>query len=111
MTTLLQSYFDKAELALGAYSDFSKIARTPNGSLDSNQVKDTLSEIPEGGVVSDFSVTEADKFLTRFEVLDQFTADPLTNGFSATVFRDKSTGQIYFVNRGTNDLVSDIVTD
>ncbi|MGP1664850.1 MAG: hypothetical protein ACTS5I_02835, partial [Rhodanobacter sp.] len=56
--------------------------------------------------------TQAAKFVERFDVLDQFTENTFINGFSATVFRDKSSGQIYFVNRGTDDLFADgVLTD
>ncbi|HQB39207.1 MAG TPA: hypothetical protein PL053_08020, partial [Deltaproteobacteria bacterium] len=63
--------------------------------------------IPWSEKTSDFSDKEADKFLERFEVLDQFSN---TDGFSATLFRNKANGQLYFVNRGTND-APDFVTD
>ena len=36
----------------------------------------------------------------RFVVLDQYTA-PAVNGFSATVFQNKETGEVHFVFRGT----------
>lgn len=111
MSESFQSYFDKAELALAAYSDFSGLPRGADGLFAPDAVSAKLSEVPGGKTVSDFSATEAAKFASRFDVLDQYTADPLFNGFSATVFREKATGQIYFVNRGTNDFVDIAVTD
>lgn len=115
MSTVYQDYFDKAELALAAYADFSLAPRDGSGVLDRDKVKEALVKlkgIPFFEKEPDFSSTQADKFLERFDVLDQYTADPILNGFSATVFREKATGQIYFVNRGTNfpdEILSDIV--
>ncbi|MES2353861.1 MAG: calcium-binding protein [Pseudomonadota bacterium] len=114
MTNKINYFYNQAELALAAYSDFSSVS-VINGVLKPTEVKAQLVSLsgfaPWSEKTSDFSNIEADKFLERFDVLDQYTDNTLTNGFSATVFRDKATGQIHFVNRGTNDLVSDIVTD
>ena len=93
-----QKYFDTSQLALAAYSDFSGMPLTANGGLDATGVKGQL--IASG----DFQSAAAQQFIDKFQVVDQFT-DPslLLNGFSATVFRHKQTGQTYFITRGTEN--------
>lgn len=95
-----KAYFDTARLALAAYSEFAN-SRGANGVVDESEVRRQLSERNRD---KDFTVGGADEFTRSFEVVDQFT-DPslLFNGFSATVFRHKQTGQLYFVPRGTEN--------
>src|SRR6266496_2507548 len=116
MTTRIGQYFDSSELSLAAYSDFSGISRLSSGALDPDTIRVRLTTlgglIPWSEKTSDFSTTEAQHFVDRLDVLDQYTADPLTNGFSATLFRDKANGNLYFVNRGTSLTdIGDLVTD
>ncbi len=94
------AYFDAAQLSLAAYSSFTS-ARRPDGSYDESEVKRLLSEKNKN---KDFALSAAEDFTKYFEVVDQFT-DPalLLNGFSATVFRNKESGQIYFITRGTEN--------
>lgn len=94
------AYFDMAQLALAAYSDFSN-SRRVDGSYDESEVKRRLSEKNKD---KDFTLRGAEDFTRVFEVVDQFT-DPnlLLNGFSATVFRNKQTSQLYFITRGTEN--------
>ena len=93
-----RKYFDTAQLALAAYSDYSGMLLTSDGALDSTGVKSQL--ISSG----DFQTIAAQQFIDRFQVINQFT-DPslILNGFSATVFRNKTTGQLYFITRGTEN--------
>lgn len=96
----LKTYFDVARIALAAYSNFAS-SRRSDGSYDESEVKRQLSERNRD---KDFTLGGADDFTRSFEVVDQFT-DPslLLNGFSATVFRNKQSGQIYFITRGTEN--------
>ena len=95
---IYQTYFDTAQLALAAYADFSVVPPAADGTLDSDGVRRQLI------VNGDFQATAAQKFIDQFQVIDQFT-DPslLLNGFSATAFQNKQTGQIYFITRGTEN--------
>jgi len=94
------AYFDLAQLALAAYSDFSNLPRV-NGSYDESGIRRQLSERNKD---KDFTLRGAEDFTRKFEVIDQFT-DPnlLLNGFSATVFRNRQSGQLYFITRGTEN--------
>jgi pimeloyl-ACP methyl ester carboxylesterase len=100
-----KEYFDAAQLALAAYSDYSGILPGSGGVLDAIGVKRQL--IASG----DFQTTAAQQFIDRFQVVDQFTDPSLfLSGFSATVFRNKQTGQLYFITRGTENS-GDFVAD
>lgn len=97
---ILSTYFDVARLALGAYSNFGN-ARRVDGSYDESEVRRLLSEKNRD---KDFTLSGADDFTRSFQVVDQFTDPSLfLNGFSATVFRNKQTGQLYFITRGTEN--------
>src|ERR1035437_2754595 len=98
MANLFGTYFDLAQLALASYSDF-------RGLYSDRNVTSALQFPGSIGTNSpDFSLTAAQTFVDRFEVVDQFTDPSLfLNGFSATVFRNKQTGQFYFITRGTEN--------
>ena len=98
MANLFGTYFDLAQLALASYSDFRRLYSDRN-------VTSALQFRGSIGTNSpDFSLTAAQTFVDRFEVVDQFTDPSLfLNGFSATVFRNKQTAQLYFITRGTEN--------
>ena len=106
MNNTFENYFDKAELALAAYSDFSEIPLNKDGFLNTDVIKSRLTSTfvdgKENEKSPDSSKTEADEFVKRFDVIDQFTETSFGNGFSATVFQDKNTKELFFVNRGTD---------
>lgn len=62
MNTVYQGYFDRAELALAAYADFSLAPRDGSGVLDRDKVKEALIKLkgfPLFKKEADFSSTEA----------------------------------------------------
>jgi len=50
---------------------------------------------------------------TGFEIIDQYIPTSIdSSGFSATVFRNRETGEYHFVNRGTEpNSLADLLTD
>jgi Ca2+-binding RTX toxin-like protein len=105
MANIFRTYFDLGQMALASYSDFRGLYSDPN----------VASALQFRGAVGtnspDFPSTAAQQLVDRFQVVDQFTDPSLfLSGFSATVFRNKQTGQLYFITRGTEnsgDLLAD----
>ncbi|MDE2309288.1 MAG: hypothetical protein KGL01_00485 [Betaproteobacteria bacterium] len=99
----IQDYFTNAQLALAAYSDFS-------AGYDVGSVKTALTDTGHFGLFDpDFTTTSAQNFVDRFAVINQFTDSGLFgltggSGFSATVFRDTTTGSYTLAIRGTEPL-------
>lgn len=94
----IQSLFQQAQLAEAAYADFS---------VPGVSTKDAL-------VAEKFSPAQAATFLTQWEVVDQYISDGISitgdnTGFSATLFRNKTTGQYIFAMRGSTDPVADFM--
>jgi len=89
-TTQLKEYAQLSQAAY-AYFDNSVIGRT------AEKVVEKLMAIGKG----DFTAKEAEEFTARYELLHQFEDAPDCNGFSATVFRDKSDNHIVLAFRGT----------
>ncbi|MBT0571388.1 hypothetical protein KIK84_13720 [Curvibacter sp. CHRR-16] len=82
-TTQLKEF---VQLGQAAYADFSVLEATV-----------ALQKAANGT----FAAGEADQFLSRYGVLDQYT-DPGINGFSATVFQDKDNpNRVVLSFRGT----------
>lgn len=50
---------------------------------------------------SAFCETEAKDLTARYEILHQYADNPDSNGFSATLFRDKHSGKLVLGFRGT----------
>jgi hypothetical protein len=107
MNSINKLYLD-AQLSLASYSDF-------NGVFTSDNVIAQLTKLKgvPGFQSPDFTATSAQSFVDRYAVVSQYI-DPNGSGFSATVFQDKQTQQIYFVPRGTEptdvgDLDADIM--
>ena len=78
-----QKYFGAAQLALAAYSDFSGISPTADGARVSLDVRRQLRGI---------SKLQAQQFAAA-ELLISLPINLYPNGFSASVFRDKQSGQ------------------
>lgn len=96
----VSSMFEKAQLAEASYADFLNFA--PVDALQNNG--------------SEFSRTQANTFVTHWQVVDQFSDAPLfSTGFSATVFKNIDTsspdfGRYVIAMRGTAG-VGDLLTD
>ncbi len=93
----IQNLFEQAQLAEAAYANFSSGLST----------KEAL-------IANNFSTAQADEFLTHWEVVDQYTSDGISitgdnTGFSATLFRNTTTGQYTFAVRGSTDPVADFM--
>jgi hypothetical protein len=103
MATITQ-YFEQAQLSLAAYA--LDLQSGMFGSADANYI----SKLKAAGM----SDTQAIDFANTYTVIDQFTdsASILDSGFSATLFKDNRTQQIYLAIRGTEPLtLADIGAD
>ncbi len=75
-----------------------------------NSALRNLKETPNKA--SAFCDTEATDLTARYEILHQYADNPDSNGFSATLFRDKATGHLVLGFRGTefdNDPTRDLL--
>jgi len=88
MSNILRDYFLNAQLSMAAY------AVNLNSDMTPGEYKLALTDVSIG-----FSNAQADAFIARYAVVDQFT-DPDT-GFSATVFLDTETNEYHLAMRGT----------
>lgn len=102
--------YDMASLAEASYVYFNKL----NGDFSTNAVKDALQHPQFEGR---FTADQAADFVTQWEVISH---QPNTgSGFSATLFKNKTSGEYVYAVRGTEGLswdllsadVGDIVTD
>jgi hypothetical protein len=80
-----------AQLSQAAYAHFDASDFTLMGGIADDAWKN-LQEIPNKA--SSFCEKEAEEFLSRYEILHQYADNPDSNGFSATLFRDKETGHL-----------------
>ncbi|TXT27367.1 MAG: Hemolysin-type calcium-binding domain-containing protein, partial [Gallionellaceae bacterium] len=108
----IRDLFQQAQLAEAAYANF----LNNTGVLLTN-----TSDIQNALIASGFSGTQGNPpqsaqgaaFLTQWEVVDQYTANGFivgdNSGFSATLFRNKTTGQYTFAVRGSTDPVADFM--
>jgi Ca2+-binding RTX toxin-like protein len=95
----IQTLFQQAQLAEAAYANFS-LARP---------LQTALTNKATGG---NFSAAQAAEFAARYQVISQYSVPGISfmdGGFSATVFKDTSTGAYTFAIRGTVGLVSDLL--
>ena len=98
-----------SQLSQAAYAhfdtnDFVYFGGTPGSALKN------LKETPNSA--SAFTDSEAADFTARYEILDQSEDNADSNGFSATLFRDKQSGQLILSFRGTefdNDRLRDLI--
>ncbi len=88
-------YYDMAALSEAAYVDFSDI-NFSDLIDDKEDVKKALQNDSLGGK---FSATQAQNFVNKWEIVSH-QANTET-GFSATLFRDRATGEYYYSARGT----------
>lgn len=96
----IQSLFQQAQLAEAAYANFAGI----NASSSAQAIQDVLTNPNKNGK---FSQAQATAFAAQWSVVSQ---QPNTsNGFSATVFRNNTSGEYVFAARGTEPL--DVLTD
>lgn len=91
----ITNYFEQAQLSLAAYA----VGLTPG--IVGKQYTDAL-------IAAGMSAQQATDFANNYTVLAQ--SAPTTNGFSATLFQDK-TGQKMLAIRGTELSVADYLTD
>jgi len=93
----VQNLFQQAQLAEAAYADFSN------------------TNIEQALQAEGFVTAQIAAFVTQWEVVDQYTADGFivgdNSGFSATLFRNKTTGQYTFAVRGSTDPVADFINN
>lgn len=104
--------YELASLAEASYALFDEL----NNIYSDENVRDLLKNSRFNGT---FTATQAADFVAEWEVISH--QKNTENGFSATLFRNKNTGEYVYATRGTepgdpwNDLVSadigDIVTD
>ena len=106
-TTQLKEF---AQLAQAAYAYFDLADFAGNGGND-GALKREITNKDTGA----FSEREATDFSSRFILLHQFRETSVSNGFSASLFQDKQSGQLVFSIRGTEiplDITRDLfVTD
>ena len=92
-------YYDLASLAEASYILFDKL---PNFSPET--VKDALQDRTKEGK---FSATQAADFVSTWEVVSH--QKNTESGFSATLFKNKETGEFFYANRGTEPGLDDLV--
>ena len=98
-TTQIKEY---SQLAQAAYAFFD-----PATFMGGSEPTFTLNLQGE----SNFTEREATDFLTRYRLLHQFQANGQLNGFSASLFQDKSSGKLVFAIRGTEFTPSGVGPD
>jgi|GEM_PF-2238746 len=86
---------DKALLSDASYADFKGIDLS-----DKDDIKTALTN-------SGFTSTQSDEFIKHWEVIDH--QPDTSSGFSATLFKNKQTGEYVFANRGTAEIYSDVI--
>jgi Ca2+-binding RTX toxin-like protein len=111
-----EQYYDLASLAEASYVLFDQFDYK-----DSEELKRALQNIGNSSINKDynghFSATQAADFVEKWEVISH--QKNTSSGFSATLFKNKETGEFFYANRGTepglDDLIitdgGDIVTD
>ena len=95
MTTIFTDYFNQAQLSLAAYADLSDLSNINiiiqalrDAGMSDTQARLFLG-VDENGNEDEFK---------GYEIIDHL---PNTNsGFSATIFRNKETGEITFETKG-----------
>ena len=92
-TTQLKEY---AQLAQASYGYFDAATFAGNGGNDP-----ALIEKLRASGKGDFTEREATVFTSRYRLLHQFRDTSDSNGFSASLFQDKQSGQLVFSIRGT----------
>jgi len=92
---LIKTLFDQAQLAEAAYAKFSNIT-------DEDEIKNNL-------ITLGFSKKQTDKFTEHWEVISH--QPNLYSGFSATLFKNKHSGELVFANRGTETTFPELVSD
>jgi len=107
MTNLIYNYAINAQLAMAAYADLRNITGTTDliDRLKAKGMSEVQARIFIGVDENDVAIPGK-----GFEIIHHEPDDP--KGFSATVFRNRETGEYHFVNRGTTSTsISDLSTD
>jgi hypothetical protein len=110
----ITSLFQQAQLAEAAYANFldtSGNLLTTDALIKAALVASGFSSDPNNPTQS----AQATAFINEWEVVDQYTANGIifgdTSGFSATLFRNKTTGQYTFAIRGSQSPVDFLAAD
>ncbi|MDO8465395.1 MAG: putative Ig domain-containing protein [Gallionella sp.] len=99
----IQDLFQQAQLAQAAYANLAGM----NVSTTTQAIEDALTT---GG--SNFSTAQATAFAQRYQVVSQYSDSGVSfmdGGFSATLFKDTTTGAYNFAIRGTVGVPADLI--
>ena len=104
MSTQIATYFEQAQLAMAAY------ALNLISGITDNKYKAAL----RGPNEDKMAKAQAEWFVNHYDVID--SQQSTISGFSATLFRDKATGEYTLAMRGTefdgdtNAMLSDLIS-
>ena len=110
--TLIADFFQKAQLSEASYAvfDASVFENNPDA------LRERLLAANNSQFKGTFSDSQATAFVSRWRVVDQYTAPPFAfgvggTGFSGTLFQNIQSGGYVFAVRGTEPGFADLVAD
>ena len=97
-----------SNVSLGALNQLTSTAIASYGSFLGRSDEQSKIALTVVGSNANFASTQADTFVVQYSLLDQLPNVP-DNGFSASIFLDKTTNKHVLAIRGSDQLVDDLV--